>query len=52
MHHQFDAVTLIRQRAAETERIVAARHHRDHRLERVGLQRSTIRRVLNHLRSN
>lgn len=49
VHPHFDPATLIRQRAAEIDRIVTARHHRNRHLERVGTQRSTITRVVNSI---
>jgi len=48
MHHQLDATTVLRQRAAEIDRMVAAHHQRPHRNAST---RSAIRRVMDQLRA-
>jgi len=51
MHHQLDATTLLRQRAAEIDRIVAARHHQARQGGRTTPTRSAFRRALDQLRA-
>jgi hypothetical protein len=51
MHHQLDAATMLRQRAAEIDRMVVARHQRPRTINRAASSRSAIRRVIDQLRA-